>query len=132
MGCFKALLTIARYCSPLLRRRLSSRQGAQVLAADAMMNAHLRAANSREKAFGLIGAGIALSIGERVIDPLGKEPCVQRIPAGRLVSKYRASARYAVRYRRNGRVFRRDDKRERSAAALAHDNYNAPLVRTID
>lgn len=54
--------------------------GLQVLADDAMMDAELSPLEAAEIRFSLVGAGFPVRISFAVIDPLGQESHMQRVP----------------------------------------------------
>lgn len=57
--------------------------GREVRAGSMVMRPDFGAAQSREEAFGLIGAGVFVGISPFVIDALGGEAGVKRVPMGR-------------------------------------------------
>ena len=63
--------------------------GAEISAGNAMMNADLSAADAREEQLGLVCAGLAVRIRPFVIDALGQEAGMQRIPMRRFVGMNR-------------------------------------------
>ena len=64
---------------------------AEIVAADPVVLAELGAAQAREVALGLIGAGAIVREREAVVDPLGLEAGVQGIPVRGLVGIDRAA-----------------------------------------
>ena len=59
-----------------------ARVGAEVLTADAVVNAHLGAAKASEIRLGLIGASLAVAVALRVVDALRQEAGVELVPPG--------------------------------------------------
>jgi hypothetical protein len=102
--------------------------GAEMPAADVMMNAHLGATQAGEIAFRLVRAGAVIGhVLDRVIDALHCEAGMQDVPCIRLVRMHDCFRRDMLADRRNGVGLAVNDPRPGVATPLAGDDYNLPL-----
>jgi hypothetical protein len=106
--------------------------GIKVRAGDVVVHADLSAAHPREEAFGLIGTGFAVRIGNRVVDALCQISRVQHIPARSFVGIDHTASGDLLLNCRNRQFLRAAHVGKRSAVALAHDDDATPLARLID
>ena len=107
------------------------RVGAEIRTGDVMVDADFRAAQPAKETLGLIGAGVAVRIRQRMIDPLRLDSARATDPNERLRRRERAAVRHALTDRRNRCIFGRRDERKRLAVALAHDDDDVALAGLI-
>jgi hypothetical protein len=97
------LLTVADTAVVLPSRHLTG-IGRQI-PGDMVVRADLGATQAGEEAFSLIGAGRTVRVAIAVIDALGRELGVQRVPALRVIGIHRGALGDMLHDRRDGRGF---------------------------
>ena len=105
--------------------------GRQIRAGDLVMNADLRAAQTGEEAFRLIGRSAVVAIGHGVVDALGHVARMESIPMGSFVGKDGAAQRDAIMQAAHAFIFALGHEGQRLAVALARHDHDLALARLV-
>jgi hypothetical protein len=103
----------------------------EIRPSDVMVMAGFAAAQARKVGFGAIGAGTINAVAVLVVDPLHREPGVQRIPGQALIGMNDSTFGDAMADRCHGVGLGREYLRQGATAPLAHRHDNLALAGLV-